>query len=86
MKKDGSEPILTTRNESGEALPGSEVRINNTSSWGKTLNNTFLVPARQLPISKDLTKMPFWKQWLYKMVGYNQDGGTINYLDLFKQK
>lgn len=71
-------PTLTTRQESGELVPGPRYVISGTSTLGQALNDTFYDASRQLPIKEDYSKKPWYSKWFYRLLGF-QKGGTLNY-------
>lgn len=74
-KKNGDgKAKLTTQQESGEWSAGDELRINRTSDWGKTIDDAFYEPSRQLEITTDYSKKPWYSKWIYKLFGYKKGG------------
>lgn len=78
-----SESKLTTQNETGELKAGKEYRMSRTSDYGKALDGIFFNPAMSQPVTEDYSKLPFYKLWIYKLMGY-KDGGSLNYLNYIK--
>ena len=81
-KPGSTTPVLTTQKESGEPAAGQEVRISPTSSWGKTINSTFLQPMMGLPVNTDYSKKPWYSRWFYSL--FEKEGGKLNYFNLFQ--